>query len=83
MQRHATPAPLPIPIETTGRSDDTEARAVSQLAAKLPAHQSSPGHGQDCRADNTYQTSTLSPAANSGSAESTAPLTKCCTSLNT
>ncbi|GJQ65417.1 hypothetical protein Trydic_g7526 [Trypoxylus dichotomus] len=40
-------------MEASGRSDDTEARTVSQLAAKLPAHQPSPGHGQDCRSDNT------------------------------
>ncbi|GJQ69447.1 hypothetical protein Trydic_g10032 [Trypoxylus dichotomus] len=56
MQRHATPAPLPVPIEASGRSDDTEARTVPQLAAKLPAHQSSSGHGQDRRPVNTYQT---------------------------
>ncbi|GJQ79526.1 hypothetical protein Trydic_g16373 [Trypoxylus dichotomus] len=56
MQRHATPAALPVPMEASGRSEDTEARTVSQLAAKLPAHQSSSGHGQDRRPDNTYQT---------------------------
>ncbi|GJQ79607.1 hypothetical protein Trydic_g16449 [Trypoxylus dichotomus] len=44
MQRHATPAPLPIPMEASGRSDNTEARTVPQLAAILPAHQSFPEH---------------------------------------
>ncbi|GJQ76659.1 hypothetical protein Trydic_g15518 [Trypoxylus dichotomus] len=30
MQRHATPAPLPLPMEAGGRSDDTEARIRAQ-----------------------------------------------------
>ncbi|GJQ86024.1 hypothetical protein Trydic_g14968 [Trypoxylus dichotomus] len=56
MQRHATPTPLSVPMEASGRSDDTEARTVPQLAAKLPAHHSSSDHEQDRRPDNTHQT---------------------------
>ncbi|GJQ70090.1 hypothetical protein Trydic_g20134, partial [Trypoxylus dichotomus] len=40
MQRHATSAPLPAPMEASGQ---------------LPAHQSSSGHEQDRRPDNTRQ----------------------------
>ncbi|GJQ74356.1 hypothetical protein Trydic_g21233 [Trypoxylus dichotomus] len=43
-------------MEASGRSDDTEARTAPQLAAKLPAHQSSSCHEQDRRPDNIRQT---------------------------
>ncbi|GJQ71514.1 hypothetical protein Trydic_g21897 [Trypoxylus dichotomus] len=55
MQRHTTTTPLPTPMEASGRSDDIQTGTTSQLAAKLPAHQYSPGHRQDCRMDYSHQ----------------------------
>ncbi|GJQ75538.1 hypothetical protein Trydic_g17623 [Trypoxylus dichotomus] len=42
IQCYASPAPLSISMEASGRDHDTHARTARQLATKLPAHQSAP-----------------------------------------